>query len=224
MKKTNRQIISDVISELRVLSVDEMLSKRFVLSKLKDKTKTAVKQDVDTRRLLKISSVWRDIKCFELCEIPFSECACDIPNCTNVMKSKKPLPKAFDSNYGTLIKVFTINGAKEYHQTKLNNYISIKSRPFQRKQYFWLDADNYLYIPDSSVESVLVYGLFHESLEVDKLNDKKGSDCAKILDSEFVCPEHLVDIVKTQVIKELFEGFRSVVVDEKPDLNSNSKQ
>lgn len=224
MEQTNRQIISDVITELRSMNIDDRISNRFVLSRLRDKTKAYIKQDLDSRRLFKITSLWRTINCLDMCPLPFMECACDIPKCNFVSKSVKKLPKLFDSNYGTLIKVFTVTGAKEYKQTTLSEYKNIKNREYtDATKYFWIDGDGYLYIPDSEVKAVLVQGLFETPHDVNILNEIKGAECAKILDDMFICPGHLFDLIKKDTILELAKIYKGLVSDEKPNQNVNDK-
>lgn len=224
MDITNRQVISDVIGELNSLNIDERLSNRFILSRLKDRARVFIKQDLDSRRLFKITSIWKSIKCFEMCETDLLECGCNIPHCKFVMKSKKKLPRAFDSNYGTLIKVFTIGGGKEYVQTTISKYIDIKSREFinPNTRYFWID-DGYLYIPDSKVVEVMVMGLFENPEEVDILNEVDGAECAKPLDALFPCPGHLLDAVKKDTVTLLAKIYKAIPEDEKPNMNSNDK-
>lgn len=224
MPITNRQVISDVTDELKRNNIDQRVSRRFILSRLRDRVKKYIKQDIDPRRLFKITEIWRTVKSLEMSATNLAEIEFNIPNCSCIMKSKKRLPDAFTSNYGTLINVFTINGGKQYNQTKLTDYIDIKGREYANKniKYFWLE-DGYLYIPDSEVEAVRVSGLFQKPEEVDKLNEEKGSECASPLDSFFVCPEHLIDLVKTETTVQLIKELSGVVEDQRPDGNENSK-
>lgn len=224
MESTSRQLVSDISAELKALNIDERISNRFILSRLTDKTRTIIKQDADARKLFKTTNVWKTIKCVDLCEVDFTECACNIPNCKVVMKSKLKLPKTFDSNYGTLLKVFTINGEKEYIQTSLSGYIDIQSREYSNKniKYFWLD-DSYIYIPDSQVESVMISGLFENPYEADIFAGVEGAECLKPLDYLFPCPGHLLDAVKTATISELAQIYKRIPEDEKPNMNSNIK-
>jgi hypothetical protein len=224
MEITNRQLVSDVITELRSMNIDDRISNRFVLSRLKDKARVFIKQDSDSRRLLKVTGIWKTIKCFHMCEANAVDCGCDIPDCQILMKSKHVLPKSFDTNYGTLVKVFTVNGAKEYIQTTLAGYIDIKNREYQNKsiKYFWID-DGHIYIPDSHVEEVMVIGLFENPEQADILNDKDANLCLKPLDSLFPCPGHLLDPVKKDTIIELAKIYKGITEDEKPNQNSNIK-
>lgn len=224
MELTNRQISSDIATEIRALNIDDRVSSRWILSVLKDKTRSMLKQDLESRRLFKISSIWQTIDCVELCEVPYSECACDIPNCKVVMKSKIKIPRAFESNYGTMVKVVNIGGTSEFIQTSLTKYIDIKARNIDnpKAKYFWID-NGYIFIPDSMVETVMVRGLFENPEEVDKLNDPIGSECLKPLDALFPCPSHLVDAVKKETVLEFAKIFKGLQEDQTPNQNSNIK-
>lgn len=222
MEITNRQLISDIISELRSMNIDDRISYRFILSRLKDKTRLFVKQDLDSRRLFKITSIWKPINCIDLCPVSAIECGCDIPNCEVVMKSKIKIPKTFDTTYGTLLKILTIDKKSEYKQTTPIEYIDLMKRPFASKKfkYFWIE-DEYIVIPNSKVENVYGIGLFENPHEIDNINGV--SDCIKPLDSLFPCPGHLLDIVKKETIIELAKILKGIPEDEKPNQNSNIK-
>ena len=223
MDVTNKQLASDMATELKALNIDERMSFRFILSRLKDKTRLFIKQDADSRRLLKITNIWKTIKCLDMCDIDAIECACDIPNCKVIKKSKIKIPRVFDSNYGSLIKVLTIDGGKEYLPTTLSSYIDIKNREIQNPniKYFWME-DGYIFIPDSMVEQVRVVGLFENPEEVDVINDP-SLKCSKPLDALFPCPGHLLEIIKKDTIGELVRLFKNVPDDESPNQNSNLK-
>jgi len=137
------------------------------------------------------------------------------------MKSTKRIPQSFDSNYGSIVKVFTIDGSKEYKQVSFSEYKDIKNREIidPSVKYFWID-DQYVYIPDSEVEAVSIQGLFERPEEVDKLNEEKGADCAKPLDQYFPCPEHLLDPVKKDTIIEFARTYKAIVEDTNPNQSN----
>lgn len=217
-----RKVVSDITSSLRADNIDDRIPTRLVLSTAKDKTSTMIKQDADSRRIFLISEQWKKIDCLPLKEVNFQECGFDVPQCSIMMRSFQRVPEAFQSSYGNMIKLFTLNGLKSFTQTTLHQYKEIKRRQHvdQSVRYFML-IDGYIFIPDSQVEEVIVYGMFKNPHEADVLNGK--SNCVPALDQPFPCPDYLVDIVKKETKIELLKIFKGVIVDERPDENSNKK-
>lgn len=219
--QTCRQFSSDIVGSLRSLGIDDRIPTRLVLAIGRDYTRTFIKQDADSRRLFQITDIWKSIPCFQMCEEDAVKCGC-LPDCQYVMKSTKQLPAVFDSSYGDVIKIFTIDGSKEYTLIKSFEYKDIKNREYQNsgQRYCWI-LDRYLYIPDSKVKEVMVVGLFMFPNEVTKLVE--GSECLYPLDEYFPCPGYLLSVVKDQTIKKLAEIYKRLIPDAKPDGNPNSK-
>lgn len=214
---TYRSICSDIQSELKANNIDDRFSFRFLSSRIKDKIKNFVKQDADNRRFSKLSELWRPFPPIQMIEVLNIDYPIVTPNCKTLMKSKKKLPKTYSSNYGKLLRIFNISGEREYTLISKIDYVDIQNREYRDKRikYAWIE-DDYLFIPDSQVEVVKALGFNEETIECDK--------CAKPLDTELSIPPYLLDIVKKDIVNELMGSTKRVVVDERPDENSNIKQ
>ncbi len=226
---TNRQIISDIVGDLRALNLDDRVSKKYILSKLRSYASLLIKRDADTRRLFRISEIWTNVPCVELCEVPIVECCdIDIPNCQTVMKSRRPLPELLETQNKELLQIFNPKYSREFKLITPQEYKNIIDREYQdpRLKYFWLD-DGYIVVPDAMVTDVRIRGVFVSPADAQKLNNCVPSDqeaCVSILDQPFTCPDYLVAPVKQETIKDLFGFFKRNVVDEEPDLNTNIKK
>jgi hypothetical protein len=224
---TNRQIISDIISDLRAVNLDDKVSKRHILNKLRGFAALFIKRDTDTRRLLNISDIWVDVPCVELCEAPLIDCCnIDIPNCKFVMKSKKKLPEVYETFYKELLEVHNPVYAKEFRQITPKEYKNILAREFQDKRikYFWI-SNGHLIIPDSMVEVVTLRGAFINPAEAKKLSGcLEGDDkCISLLDQPFNCPDYLIPVIKQEALKDLYNFYKRTVTDESPNQNNNTK-
>jgi hypothetical protein len=224
---TNRQIISDISSDLRALNLDDKVSKRFILNKLRNYASTFIKQDAESRRLMALTDLWTDVSCVEMCEYPLVDCCGeDIPDCTTVMRSKYKIPDTYETFYGEMFEVHNPTYAKEFKQTTPKGYKNIKLREFQDKRikYYWF-SNGYLIIPDSMVQKVSIRGVFANPAEAKKLDSCAIEDkqCFSTLDQPFVCPDYLVSVVKKEVLKDLFGFFKRVTPDENPNMNNNIK-
>lgn len=219
---SNRKIISDIIGSMKALNIDDRISRRLILSILTDKAQLFIKQDGDARRLFTVTDIWKAILCLDMCAANEGACA-EIPQCSSLRVSKEAIPEVFESSYGDIIKVMTIDRNKEYTQTRIFDYKDIKNREYQDpdKRYFWI-LDRHIYIPDSEVEKVFVIGLFKKPYEVDKIIDPT-LECVFPLDYPFPCPDYLLDPVKTETKKELASIYKRLIEDTKPDLNPNQK-
>lgn len=224
---TNRQIISDVINDLRAVDLDDKVSKRYILNKLRGYAALFIKRDAELRRLFGLAELWIEVPCVELCEAPIVDCCdVDIPGCTTVMRSVKEIPKTYQTMYREMLQVFNVQYAKEFRQITPQEYKNIIVREFQdpRIVYFWLQNKR-LIIPNSLVTIVTLRGVFLNPSDAKKLNSCSEDDkCASVLDEPFICPDYLVAVVKQETLKDLFSFYKRSVVDEEPNLNTNFKK
>lgn len=224
---TNRQIISDISTDLKAANLDDKVSKRFILNKLRAYAKTFIRQDAESRRLLNITDLWTDVPCVEMCEVPLVDCCNeDIPDCTTVMRSKYKIPPTYETSYGELLQVHNPIYGKEFRQITPKSYKNIVAREFRDKRikYYWM-SNGYLVIPDSMVKTVTLRGVFEDPAAALKL-DSCSSDnnpCPRLLDQKFVCPDYLESVIKQAVLQDLFNYYKRVTPDENPNLNSNIK-
>lgn len=220
---STRKVISDVLGSLNISSLDDRISYRRVLSILNDKLRKFIKQDSDSRKLFKLSEGWKRIPCLTLKEIDMIECGFDIPHCKTLMKSVKKIPEVFQTTYGNMLKVMTLDGTKEFVQTTFPAYKDIANREYKNPNtiYFILLEGN-IYIPDREIEEVSLYGLFKNPFEVTKLIDPDAK-CLKPLDEKFPCPDYLLDAVKSDTGVELMKKYESRPPDQKADLNVYDK-
>ena len=225
---TNRQVISDIVTDLRAVNLDDKVSKRYILNKLRDSAALMIKRDAEVRRILGLSDLWTEVQCVEMCEVPLIECCnVDIPDCTTVMRSRKKIPELYQTMYKELIQVFAPNYKKELHLITPQDYKDIITREFvdKRIKYFWF-ANEYLIIPDALTEIITIRGVFADPSKAKKLNscntDEKD-ECEGVLDQKFICPDYLLQPVKQAVLADLFNFYKRNILDEEPDLNTNRK-
>jgi len=225
---TNREIISDIVNDLRALNLDDRVSKRYILSKLRSFASLFINRDSESRRLYTMSEIWTNVSCVELCEVPLVDCCdIDIPNCTMVMKSRKKIPDLIQNKFRELLQVLNPKFSREFTFTTPEQYKNILNREFydKRIKYYWIQ-NGFLIVPDALVTTVTLRGVFLEPAEANKLNScipESEQECVSILDQPFVCPDYLVSVVKQETLKDLFNFYKRNVVDEAPNLNTNEK-
>lgn len=223
---TLREIISTVRNSVKALTLDDRLSNRYVYSLLLHYTNFFIKRDSDARRIFKQTHLFKTVNCFELEERPLIECSnILIPNCKTVMRSKKKLPKVYNTIYGNLLDVFSVDGSVSFTEGSPNSYSSYKSREFKPKNKgFYFIENDYLIIPDSSINAVMLRGLFVSNDEVKRLNGDEGDGCKSKLDEEFIAPDYLIaDIVKSVTV-DIRNINGTVLTDNNPNRNNSEKE
>jgi hypothetical protein len=222
----NRQIISEVRNDLRNVNVDGWIPSQYIYNKLVGLASLFIKREADDKRLFKYTELWSTIKCLEMVEDDLINC-CDIsiPDCTKVMRSKFKLPTIFSTRYGYLMNVTAVDLSTDYTPVTSQQYKYTKSREYQnpKKRYCWLE-NGYLIIPDSMVRRVTVKAMFVNKAAALRLNScEEQNNCVKFLDTEFICPEHLLDDVKTATTTKIAKIYFGLEPDELINQNSTEK-
>lgn len=218
--QTLRSIVSDLSDSLKAINLDDRYSYRYLANKFRDQIATFLRQEARSREILRQMGLWKTIECIELEQVPITACG-DIGDCKTLRRSKIKLPEIYETNYGLILKVLTIDGIKEFAQIQSFQYADYINREYKtNKKVFWIE-NRYIYIPDTELEQVKAMMLPKESLEVDKLNGN-CNECLSPLDGPIEYSQYLIDLAKKDVFKQLMGG-KQVVEDEKGDDNTNRK-
>lgn len=213
---TVREDIALVRKGVNSVHNDTRLTNQFIYHKLLDTAKLIIRRDAETRRIFSSVEIFKELECVKLQPDSLKNCTnIIIPGCTSVMRSINKIPKSYLSSNGSILMVYSIDRSVQFFQTTPSKFVNIKKREYKGNQnYFWI-TDDYLYIPDSSIEVVSILGLFID-------NSKLGEDqCLGILDSNSSIPDYLkFDVVRT-VVQEIAGVTRRLPEDESVELNSN---
>src|SRR5690606_19843318 len=104
---------------LKSMNFDDRISKRLLLSNFASKITVLFKQDADGRRVFSISDIWKSIDCLPMEKVTTNVCG-DVPGCKFLMKSVYKIPNSYQSSFGNIVKVMTLDTNKEYSQTTLD--------------------------------------------------------------------------------------------------------
>lgn len=224
---TNSEFVSRVTNNLKAITKDGHISRRFILSVGKIKARFLMSQKLDEMTLFKEDGIISHIECFSLKKVEAKSCDIfEFRLCKNVMKSCEKIPDGlFGKNGSGIVSVFNVDGSKEYHYSTINRYAGREKRKYTRESnsYFYL-KDGYMYLPDSTNELVEIsmFALNKWELE-EKCGCKKSSPCKSYWDYEFVCPDRFIDLVHRDTLQELASIYRTSVKDENPNLDENQK-
>ena len=219
-----RQAVSQIDTDLKS-TMDTKIAPRAIWNKYVFNLSSILKQVNETKRVWKSSDIWQKIHCFKMEKISAADCPQLAPLVGEFIgKSVERLPVTYTSAAGDMIRdlnsVFPYG--KEYRIVTPKEYKAIRKREFQDPSVGYAYViDNYLYIPDSEIETVSVTGAFINPQEVGILNGE--SPCKSLLDYTFYCPEYLVKTVHDMVIQDLVGVNQKIVKDEDDNLDENDR-
>jgi len=226
---THGEIVKRIVGLLRLNNVDERISSRLVLRTLKDKATNYISQKLLDRTISKEYNIYSDLKCYEFEKVESVRCPIiEFRICKVLMKGKKPLPKLIFSRHGSSIKsVTSVDGIYELTLTDPSQYRRDKKRKYSinKEVKFYVDSDNYPYIPDQEIYAVDIKLATVETEDLTALDTcTKCDTCKSGWDYEFKTPDKLLEVVIQDTLQTLLQTYKSVQPDENPNSNEYSRQ
>jgi hypothetical protein len=216
---TNKEIISEVVNDLRALQVDDRVSERYVLSKLRYYNALFLKRENDQLRLFYDNNIWTPIDCLQMEPIDAVQCLdIRIPISTPFARSVHPIPEIYSYKNGPIIReVSPLDGAKTYLPSTPNDYLKIIKREYRdpNQRYYWFQGDH-LVVANSQQLKLTLNACFVDAAKAKLLNS-----CGT--DQSCTAPGHLVGAVKQETLKDLFNFYKRNIKDEVSDLDNNTK-
>lgn len=220
---TVRQVVSRVRSIQKLLSSDASITDRVIASELKSAAVTLIKREIDRRRLWQSSTIFTNIPCLEMIEVPASEC-CDYVSDTKIARSKYRLSKVSEGVYGLLVHgVFSVDNGRRLKEVSLSRYINLLRLNLPYKDVYYWFYDQYLYVSSPFVKVVNIWAYFEEDIPVEILYPEcpcsapPPDPCINPLDTEFKCPGYLEKPVVEVVADTLLRNYFKIPVDHTSD-------
>lgn len=227
---TNNEFVSRVTNNLKALTKDGHVSKRFILNVAQTKTRFLLAQKLDELTLFREEGIISNISCFRMKEIAVKDCGIfEFRLCDSLMVSCEKLPEGlYGKNGSGIITVMSVDGVKMYDYISPRQYSNLRHRSkyISKDKGFYYIKDGYLYLPNSTNELVEISMFALKKWEVEDscgCNDNKKDSCKSYLDLEFVCPDRFLDLVQRDTLQELASIFRTSIPDENPNLDENIK-
>lgn len=224
---TNNEFVSRVVNNLKGLSKDAHISKRFILSTGRTKSKFLMSQKLDELTMFREEDCITTIPCFELERIDYKSCDIfEFRLCDKLMRSKHKLPEGFFGKNGAgIVSVTPVDEHTRYNFISPNQYIDLKKRKYARDttKYFYV-KDGYLYLPDSTVEvvDIRMFTIYRDqALSLCACNPEHK--CKSAWDQEFICPDRFLDLIIKDTLTELGSIYRTSLEDANPNLDVNQK-
>lgn len=220
---TLRDIASELITDIKGITLDDNTSYRYVISKFESKMKYFIRLEFRSREFAKMQNLWQPIHRIQLQKVEANPCGY-IDSCKILMRSENKLPESISTNYGLLLKILTIDGRDTF--TILNNSSEYKdyiSRRWGKVSKIAYVEDDYLYVVDQEIDAVKALIVTMKQYDLDKCNSKSTTKCTFPLDVKVVYPEYLITLAKKEVLNEISGVYKRMVEDEKGDDNTNIK-
>jgi len=200
---TGRYLVSSVRSEHKLLSTDNLITDRVILSEIRQCTLHLVKRETNLRKLWSTDSIFTTIPCLEMIQVPISEC-CDYSDACTIARTKFKIPRIAEGNYQYVIQgVYSINAmggkGKKVKEITVNRYLNLLKLPvIKKEEYFWVSND-YLYVTNPMLEVIRLVAFFEEDIPNKTMypecgcgNDVTDEEwCKNPLDKEFALPGYL---------------------------------
>lgn len=220
---TVREVISRVRSCNKLLSSDGMITDRVIASELKSKAVFYIRRETDRRRLWNTSTIFTNIPCIEMIEVPTAEC-CEYQSDQFIARSRYKLPKISEGIYGLLIHgVFSADSSRKIKEITLSRYINLLKLGLPNKDVYYWFYDRYLYISSPYVRVASIWAYFEEDIPEKLLHpdcpctNPAKDPCENPLDLEFKCPGFLEDVVVKDTSNTLLATYFKIPVDHTSD-------
>lgn len=219
---TIKTAISQVKSDNKAFSDDNMLTNRFVWSKIQSKTLFFLKQRNDKFNLNNNNFLYSVLDCVEMEMVSSINCCKEIPSC-DILRSVEKLPKIAESNLASIIKgIYNLDNSERIDFISINDVIRLSNSKYKPKGIKAFIKDEYLFIPfRKTPKAVAIEAYFENPLEVYQRNkcNKELDSCISYLDMEWKCPSDLQSIIIQEVNKDLSYFFNRMIPDENTDKN-----
>lgn len=227
---TFRKLVSDVRSMHKLLSTDNLITDRAVMSEIKNNAFLLIKRETNLRKLWATDTVFTTIPCLEMIEVPISEC-CDYVDPCSVGRTKFKLPRITEGNYQYVIQgVYSINAmsgqGKKLKEITINRYVNLLKLPIIKKEeYYWI-SNGYLYVNNPLLKAIRLVALFEEDVPNEIMYPECGCGtpeytteqlCINPLDKESPVPGYL----EKQVLELTSQKLLATYFKLKTDITSD---
>ena len=227
---TFRKLVSDVRSMHKLLSTDNLITDRAVMSEIKNNAFLLIKRETNLRKLWATDTVFTTIPCLEMVEVPISEC-CDYADPCTVARTRFKLPRITEGNYQYVIQgVYSINAmsgqGKKLKEITINRYVNLLKLPIIKKEeYYWI-SNGYLYVNNPLLKAIRLVALFEEDVPNEIMYPECGCGtpsytpeqlCVNPLDKESPVPGYL----EKQVLELTSQKLLSTYFKLKTDITSD---
>ncbi|MFT6125718.1 MAG: hypothetical protein ACJAVA_000159 [Flavobacteriaceae bacterium] len=222
----NKEFVSRVSNQLKMLSKDDYISDRYILSVGNTIATKFITQKIQTRSIDRDLSLYKEVACIEFEPKNIFECKyVEFKSCKTLYKSKKTLKELglVFTRYGSSIKelysidrIFTVFTESTLYQLRLDSQRDGVNNISDR---FYI-LDGYIYITQEiEVLSGLILAI--DQYELDNFSSCT-ENCKSAWEYDFIAPDSLLEDIIGYTLQQVSMP-KGISTDEKPNLNSNDK-
>lgn len=224
---TNNEFVSRIVNNIKGLSKDSHISKRFILNTGKTKSRFLLSQKLDELSMFREDGAITTVPCIELESIDGKSCDIfEFNMCQNIMRSKLKLPEGiFGKNGSGVVSVTNVDEQKTYKYITPNSFrtLQLRSKYSRDTTRYYYIKDGYLFLPNSTNELVEIRMLTLNKKEAEDISACKECSCKSIWEYEFVCPDRFLDLVVKDTLQEIASIYRTSIEDANPNMEPNQK-
>lgn len=207
----------------KLFSADNRITDRLIASEIRSTAYKIIKDQTDKRRYWSSATLFTEVQCIEMIEVPLAEC-CDYKTPCTIRRSKLKLPKIAEGNFNLLIQgVYNIDGKETYEYADPNRFANLKKLGLKNNQYYYWIRNKYLYITDVNIEKASILAFFTEDVPAGLNSCDSSQDCLNPLDKEFTLPDDLERALKDIVYDRLNKTYFAHLQDYTPDGKDDSR-
>jgi hypothetical protein len=223
---TNGEFVSRILQNLRAITKDGHISKRFILNIGRVKASFLMAQKLDELTLFKEDGIITSVPCFRLESVEVKTCEIfDFRLCSNVMKSVNKIPPGiFGKNGSGIISVMNVDETEPYHYITPQAFTELRKRKYTRDttRYYTI-KDGHIFLPNSRNELLELRMVTTDKKLAEEVSDCVEDCCKPIMDYEFICPDRFIDLVVKDTLQEVGTFYRTSIPDENPNMDENQK-
>lgn len=224
---TNNEFVSRVVNNLKGLSKDSHISKRFILNTGRTKARFLIAQKLDEMTLFKEDGIITTISCVEFESVDSKSCEIfEFNTCSNVMKSIKKLPEGiFGKNGSGIISATNIEELVEYKYTTPNAFrkLNARSKYSRDTTRYYTIKDGYIFLPNSTNELLELRMVALDKKQAEEMSSCTECSCKSYWEYDFVCPDRFLDLVVKDTLQEVASIYRTSIEDANPNMEPNQK-
>lgn len=227
MNKTYGDMVSSVRSMLKLISADDLITDRVILSEVQNVNVTLCTQQLQKRNGWNSPNLFTFIPCIQMEAIPNFEC-CDAASPCMIARSKIQLPRIVDVNNNLVVQgVWSLDKSTKFKEIgtfdRYTNYLKMYPNGSKNDKFFWFQ-DNYLYTNDPLIEIVCAAPFFADIINPLDYACSGPQDCpTNPMDLEIKTlpklEKPILELVRDSIIKQ----YKPAIEDKTPDDNDTSK-
>lgn len=230
---TARELVSSIRSTHKLLSADQSMNDRVILSIAVRNRNMLVNQKMGERKLWQTDGLFTTL-CLEMEPVPLSECCDYISECT-IARSKSKIPKIAEGIYNYAIQgIYNVETSKKFTEITPARYINVLGLPKVKKEtYVWIFND-YVYATNSDLIAVKMSAFFEDhNIPKDILFPECGCGnirydnatvCMNPLDRDFKIPGYLIEPLVNATSKYLLQTYHNLAEDRTSNNNDETSK